>query len=131
MELRDVAERGKAPRGSIYHHFPEGKLQLATEAASSMAERVAVVLERSLAEQGVRWLARGATGFPALLGAIHDPPPGLFARGSAELAVLSETAVAVVGARACSGYGAHVLSSRIATSPSTCPDTPGLPPCWQ
>ncbi|MGH2976457.1 MAG: hypothetical protein ACRDLL_16580 [Solirubrobacterales bacterium] len=22
MELRDVAERGKAPRGSIYHHFP-------------------------------------------------------------------------------------------------------------
>ena len=21
MELRDVAERGKAPRGSIYHHF--------------------------------------------------------------------------------------------------------------
>ena len=25
MELRDVAERGKAPRGSIYHHFPGGK----------------------------------------------------------------------------------------------------------
>jgi TetR/AcrR family transcriptional repressor of lmrAB and yxaGH operons len=25
MELRDVAERGRAPRGSIYHHFPGGK----------------------------------------------------------------------------------------------------------
>ena len=25
MELRDVAERGQAPRGSIYHHFPGGK----------------------------------------------------------------------------------------------------------
>ena len=25
MELRDVAERGNAPRGSIYHHFPGGK----------------------------------------------------------------------------------------------------------
>ena len=33
MELRDVAERGKAPRGSIYHHFPGGKRQLAAEAA--------------------------------------------------------------------------------------------------
>ena len=33
MELRDVAARGKAPRGSIYHHFPGGKTQLAREAA--------------------------------------------------------------------------------------------------
>ena len=33
MELRDVAERGEAPRGSIYHHFPGGKRQLAIEAA--------------------------------------------------------------------------------------------------
>ena len=33
MELRDVAERGEAPRGSIYHHFPGGKAQLAAEAA--------------------------------------------------------------------------------------------------
>ena len=33
MELRDVAERGNAPRGSIYHHFPGGKRQLAAEAA--------------------------------------------------------------------------------------------------
>src|SRR3978361_1489109 len=33
MELRDVAARGHAPRGSIYHHFPGGKTQLAVEAA--------------------------------------------------------------------------------------------------
>jgi AcrR family transcriptional regulator len=52
-DLRDAAARGSAPRGSIYHHFPEGKVQLATEAAARMAERVAAVLERSLAEQGV------------------------------------------------------------------------------
>lgn len=62
----------------------------------------------ALAAQGVRWLARGDADFPSLLAAIHDPPPGLFARGSAELAVLGKAAVAVVGARACSGYGAHV-----------------------
>ena len=39
MELRDVAERGKAPRGSIYHHFPRGKAQLAAEAAALDGER--------------------------------------------------------------------------------------------
>ena len=33
MELRDVAARGQAPRGSIYHHFPGGKSQLAAAAA--------------------------------------------------------------------------------------------------
>jgi DNA processing protein len=46
--------------------------------------------------------------FPALLGAIHDPPPGLFVRGAADVDVLARPAVAVVGARACSGYGAAV-----------------------
>jgi AcrR family transcriptional regulator len=29
--LRDVVEHSGAPRGSIYHHFPEGKAQLAGE----------------------------------------------------------------------------------------------------
>ena len=40
MELRDVAERGDAPRGSIYHHFPGGKRQLAAAAAALEGERV-------------------------------------------------------------------------------------------
>ena len=40
MELRDVAVSGKAPRGSIYHHFPGGKKQLAVEAAE-LAETLA------------------------------------------------------------------------------------------
>ena len=39
--------------------------------------------------------------FPPLLRAIHDPPAGLFVRGSA-LELLAQPAVAVVGARACS-----------------------------
>jgi DNA processing protein len=57
---------------------------------------------------GHRFLARSAASFPPLLRAIHDPPPGLFLRGEAEPEVLSGPAVAVVGARACSGYGASV-----------------------
>lgn len=41
MELRDVAERGKAPRGSIYHHFPGGKAQLVEEATAFGGEFIA------------------------------------------------------------------------------------------
>jgi DNA processing protein len=45
---------------------------------------------------------------PPLLGAIHDPPDRLFLRGAAAPELLSWPAVAVVGARACSAYGAQV-----------------------
>jgi TetR/AcrR family transcriptional regulator, lmrAB and yxaGH operons repressor len=54
MELRDVAERGKAPRGSIYHHFPGGKRQLAVEAATLEGAETRRMIERSLDERGVR-----------------------------------------------------------------------------
>ena len=45
---------------------------------------------------------------PELLRQIHDPPPTLFLRGAAEVEVLGRPAVAIVGARACSTYGAQV-----------------------
>lgn len=54
MELRDVAERGRAPRGSIYHHFPGGKRQLATEAAMAEGEEIRALIEGSLEERGLR-----------------------------------------------------------------------------
>ncbi len=53
MELRDVAERGKAPRGSIYHHFPGGKKQLAVEAAELEGREIRAAIESSLAELGL------------------------------------------------------------------------------
>jgi DNA processing protein len=61
-----------------------------------------------LAASGIRWLGRSDSGFPAGLRATFDPPPGLFLRGGGEAAVLQRPAVAVVGARSCSAYGAHV-----------------------
>jgi DNA processing protein len=61
-----------------------------------------------LSEQGVRWVARSDADFPPLLGAIHDPPPGLFVRGAAGLGMLRRATVAVVGARSCSPYGSQV-----------------------
>jgi DNA processing protein len=67
--------------------------------------------EERLAARGFRFLSRTAPDFPPLLRAIHDPPPGLFLRGSGDVALLARSAVAVVGARACSGYGASVARS--------------------
>lgn len=53
MELRDVAARGEAPRGSIYHHFPGGKRQLAIEAAELEGAEIRAAIERSLEERGL------------------------------------------------------------------------------
>jgi DNA processing protein len=53
-------------------------------------------------------LRPGDTLFPARLRAIFDPPPALYLRGSSEPALLARRAVAVVGARSCSAYGAQV-----------------------
>jgi DNA processing protein len=44
--------------------------------------------------------------YPPLLAQLHDPPPCLHVRGAVEL--LSEPAVAIVGARSCSSYGAQI-----------------------
>jgi DNA processing protein len=46
--------------------------------------------------------------FPARLRAIFDPPPSLYLRGAGDPLVLARRAVAVVGARSCSPYGAQV-----------------------
>jgi DNA processing protein len=62
----------------------------------------------ALESDGFRWLARLDPGFPPLLRAVHDSPPGLFLRGSADPGLLSRPAVAIVGARVCSPYGRQV-----------------------
>lgn len=65
----------------------------------------------TLAARNLRFLRRSSPHFPPLLRAIHDPPPGLFLRGVAEPELLARPAVAIVGARASSGYGAAVARS--------------------
>jgi DNA processing protein len=45
---------------------------------------------------------------PPLLRAIHDPPARLYLRGEGGAELLSRAAVAIVGARVCSPYGAQV-----------------------
>ena len=63
---------------------------------------------RALRARGFSWLPRSDPEFPPLLAAIHDPPAGLFLRGSSRRELLALPAAAVVGARACSPYGAQV-----------------------
>jgi DNA processing protein len=53
-------------------------------------------------------LRRADSRFPARLRAIFDPPPALYARGAGDAEILGRRAVAVVGARSCSSYGAQV-----------------------
>jgi AcrR family transcriptional regulator len=45
----DVLERSGAPRGSIYHHFPGGKAQLAEEATRYAGDYIAAGLAAALA----------------------------------------------------------------------------------
>ena len=59
----------------------------------------------------IRCLPRPDPRFPELLAAIHDPPKQLFVRGDADLGLLCEPAVAIVGARSCSSYGRSVARS--------------------
>jgi DNA processing protein len=55
---------------------------------------------------GIRIVERAA--FPPLLRAIFDPPKRVYLRGGAGDDVLERPAVAIVGARSCSPYGAQV-----------------------
>ena len=50
----DVIERSGAPRGSIYHHFPEGKQQLVTEAVQRYAAGVLAAIAKAERETSER-----------------------------------------------------------------------------
>lgn len=56
----------------------------------------------------IRRLRRRDAAYPPLLAQIPDPPARLWIRGEADPEVLARPAVAIVGARACSGYGRSV-----------------------
>jgi DNA processing protein len=62
----------------------------------------------SLAARNLRFVGRSEPEYPPLLRELHDPPPGLFVRGSPELDLLHRPAVAIVGARVSSAYGSQV-----------------------
>ncbi|MFB6460133.1 TetR/AcrR family transcriptional regulator [Bradyrhizobium tunisiense] len=73
--MRDVVRHTSTPRGSIGHHFPEGKQQLIAEAVTFAGKEVSIPLERVMSDRGAigglrafvaSWRRRlEATGFEA------------------------------------------------------------------
>ncbi|MDG2335565.1 MAG: DNA-processing protein DprA, partial [Myxococcota bacterium] len=61
-----------------------------------------------LARRGVRALPCTAAAYPARLRALSDPPPLLLVRG--QIGALAASGVALVGARAASGYGRRMAT---------------------
>ncbi|MBT1098037.1 TetR/AcrR family transcriptional regulator [Streptomyces sp. Tu102] len=85
--IREMAKHAKAPLGSTYHYFPDGKQQLATEAVRFTGEWVARSLRKELEAgpaEGLRaFLALWRkivvesdfhAGCPVLAVAIEEPP---------------------------------------------------------
>ncbi|WP_413804991.1 TetR/AcrR family transcriptional regulator [Streptomyces sp. OE57] len=85
--IRELAKHAKAPLGSTYHFFPEGKQQLATEAVRYAGGAVTRILRKELDEgpvAGVRaflTLWRGIVvnsdfraGCPVLAVSVEEPP---------------------------------------------------------
>lgn len=50
--LNEIVAKSGAPKGSLYHHFPEGKEQLAAEAVAWSAGQFAATLEQEIARAG-------------------------------------------------------------------------------
>ncbi|MEU3619962.1 TetR/AcrR family transcriptional regulator [Streptomyces sp. NPDC006872] len=86
--IRDLAKHAKAPLGSTYHYFPEGKQQLATEAVRYAGGAVARILRAELRAggpvaglQAFLGLWRGIVvesdfraGCPVLAVSVEEPP---------------------------------------------------------
>jgi AcrR family transcriptional regulator len=85
--IRELAKHAKAPLGSTYHYFPEGKRQLATEAVRYAGGAVSRVLRKELDAGPVAGLRaflalwRGIVvesdfraGCPVLAVAVEEPP---------------------------------------------------------
>ncbi|MER5446495.1 TetR/AcrR family transcriptional regulator [Streptomyces sp. NPDC002766] len=87
--IREMAKHARAPLGSTYHYFPEGKQQLATEAVRYTGEWVARRLRKELESGPVAGLGAFLdlwrrivvesdfhAGCPVLAVAIEEPPDG-------------------------------------------------------
>ena len=85
--IRELAKHAKAPLGSTYHYFPEGKQQLATEAVRYAGTAVARILRKELDAGPVAGLRaflalwRGVVvesefraGCPVLAVSVEEPP---------------------------------------------------------
>jgi len=91
VTVDEVLARSGAPRGSVYHHFPDGRSQLLTEALQHAGDSITAIIDEA-ADQGCVSLVRQfvavwelsltesdfAAGCPvvaAAIGSADDDPP--------------------------------------------------------
>jgi TetR/AcrR family transcriptional repressor of lmrAB and yxaGH operons len=60
----EILQTSHAPKGSMYHHFPDGKEQIAIEAVATMRGDLMAMLHKLEADElsvaaTIRWLAKG------------------------------------------------------------------------
>ena len=132
--FRDVVAHGNAPRGSIYHHFPDGKVQLATEALQLAGDRMEAVFRQGAQEgddfvSGFEWVWDWWTGY--VVGSDFEagcPVAGVAAESHPDAPQLRATADAVfegwqrsisaglqfsgVGAEEADGLAALIISAQ-------------------
>ncbi|MDT5017473.1 MAG: hypothetical protein QOD39_3633 [Mycobacterium sp.] len=53
VTIDEVLARSGAPRGSVYHHFPEGRNQILTEALQFAGDAITEVIDEAAANGGV------------------------------------------------------------------------------
>jgi len=123
--LPDVLEHSGAPRGSIYHHFPEGRAQLAEEATEWAGELIARRLEKGLAAGAILsvvdafsedWIATlresgFAAGCPVVAGALDPTTRRAAAAGFERWERLLTDALTAAGAANAESLAVMVIAS--------------------
>lgn len=108
--IGQLLERLRSGAGNWPQRWVEGLLR---------AEREIASLERAAGERGLRWITPGDDEWPRQLDDLEyaEGAPGaagaalgLWCRGTGDLRLVSEHALAVVGARDCTTYGAETAA---------------------
>ncbi len=127
VTIDEVLARSGAPRGSVYHHFPEGRNQILTEALRYSGESITAMIDdaagwgakallREFVEFWERMLSEGdfAAGCPVVAAAIcSDEEPNLCGEAAT---ILGRWCAALTRAFVNDGFGEDDAASLAMTS---------------
>ncbi|WP_242639233.1 TetR/AcrR family transcriptional regulator [Mycolicibacterium sp. S2-37] len=67
VTIDEVLQRSGAPRGSVYHHFPDGRNQIVFEALKYAGESITAVIDQAAAKGGLHLVHRFVEFWTTLL----------------------------------------------------------------
>jgi DNA processing protein len=103
-EILELPDRAWRRAGAAAAALSERRRWARHNPRNSLSQRVERA-RKIMQGESARLLVRGQCSYPALLSEIHDPPPLLYARGSAQ--ALASRQFAIVGSRRCSPASAR------------------------